>query len=148
MLTNPLILSPLLAMVIAQISKVVIVGLIDHRWAPKRAAETGGMPSSHSAAMAALCTSSLLYYGVASPFFAISLVFGIIVVYDATGIRRAAGRHAEILNDLLAEFSHLFDEKSRPAALKTLLGHSYPQVLAGLGLGTAIAFIVKRFLAV
>lgn len=146
LLSNPLVLSSLAAMAAAQLSKVIIIVLTERRWVLRRMAETGGMPSSHSATVAALCTSSLLHYGSDSPLFAISVVFGIIVIYDATGIRRAAGRHAEILNELLAEFSHLFDEKSRPKALKTLLGHTYPQVLAGLGIGITMAFIVRQML--
>jgi len=146
-LTNPLILSALLAMILAQLSKVVLILLTEKRWAPERMTETGGMPSSHSATVAALCTSCALHYGLDSPFFAVSLVFGIIVLYDATGIRRAAGRHAEILNELLEEFSHLFEEENRPQALKTLLGHSYPQVAVGSGMGIAMAFLVRYILA-
>ena len=87
---NPLFASALLTMIIAQTGKVLILLLYERRWSPKRITETGGMPSSHAATVAALCTSSILHYGVNSPYFAISFVFGIIVIYDATGIRRAA----------------------------------------------------------
>ena len=144
--TNPLVLSPLFAIVVAQVSKVVLILLTERRWAPERVTETGGMPSSHSATVAALCTTSALYHGLDSTAFAISLVLGIIVIYDATGIRRAAGRHAEILNELVEEFSHLFEEEKRPKALKTLLGHSYPQVLVGVGIGIAMSFLVRYIL--
>lgn len=143
MLTNPLLLSAFLAMVSAQFFKVLVILLTEKRLVIRRAAETGGMPSSHSATVTALCTSALLHYGAGSPYFAVSLVFGIIVLYDATGIRRAAGRHAEILNELIEEFSHLFEEDTRPKALKTLLGHTYPQVLAGSGLGIAMGFAAR-----
>lgn len=143
---NPLILSALLAMVAAQIAKVLLILLTDRRWAPERMTETGGMPSSHSATVSALCTSTAINYGVESAPFAIALVFGIIVIYDATGVRRAAGRHAEILNELLEEFSHLFEEAKRPKALKTLLGHTYPQVFVGSGFGIAMGFVVDRIL--
>jgi acid phosphatase family membrane protein YuiD len=142
-LNNPLVLSSFLAMVFAQVSKVTLLLLTERRWVPERVTETGGMPSSHSATVAALCTSSALSYGFESSAFAISLVIGLIVIYDATGVRRAAGRHAEILNELVEEFSHLFEEDRRPAALKTLLGHSYPQVFVGTGIGIAMAFIVR-----
>jgi acid phosphatase family membrane protein YuiD len=146
LLTNQLVLSALLAMVLAQVSKVLLILLTERRWVPGRVTETGGMPSSHSATVSALCTSCGLKYGVDSPFFAITLVFGIIVVYDATGVRRAAGRHAEILNELIENFSHLFEEENRPRALKTLLGHTYPQVIAGSGLGLAMGFLVDYLL--
>ena len=133
-------------MVAAQIAKVLLILLTEHRWLPERLTETGGMPSSHSATVSALCTSTAINFGVESAYFAIALVFGLIVIYDATGIRRAAGRHAEILNELLGEFSHLFEEEKRPKALKTLLGHTYPQVIVGSGFGIAMGFIVDRIL--
>jgi len=81
-----------------------------------------------------------------SPQFAVTLVFGLIVIYDATGIRRAAGRQAEILNELMENFSHLFEEENRPRALKTLLGHTYPQVIVGSGLGIAMGYLVNYIL--
>lgn len=136
-----------MAMVLAQITKVLLILLTERRWALERMTETGGMPSSHSATVAALCTSCGLYYGVDTPLFAIALVFGVIVVYDATGVRRAAGRHAEILNELLKEFSHLFEEEKRPKALKTLLGHTYPQVFVGSGIGVAMGFLARVMLS-
>jgi acid phosphatase family membrane protein YuiD len=142
LIRNTLIISALFAMIVAQIAKVIILLLTEGRWAPKRATETGGMPSSHTATVAALATSSALEFGVSGPEFAVALVLGIIVIYDATGIRRAAGKHAEILNELVEEFGHLFEEKRRPKALKTLLGHTYPQVFVGSGLGIAVGFIV------
>lgn len=145
--TNPLVLAALMAMVLAQITKVLLILLTERRWALERMTETGGMPSSHSATVAALCTSCGLYYGVDTPLFAIALVFGVIVVYDATGVRRAAGRHAEILNELLKEFSHLFEEEKRPKALKTLLGHTYPQVFVGSGIGVAMGFLARVILS-
>jgi len=142
LLTNPLFISPLIAMLSAQILKVFLILILERSWVPERFTGTGGMPSSHSSTVAALSTSSAIMYGVDSPFFAISVVFGSIVIYDATGIRRAAGKHAEILNEFLEEFSHLFEEGKRPKALKTLLGHTYPQVFAGLGIGIGISFLV------
>ncbi len=126
-------------MLLAQFTKVVIVLISEKRWAFTRLRETGGMPSSHTAMVSALSTSCGIYYGLDSASFAISLVVGVIVIYDALGIRRAAGRHAEILNELVQGLSHLFEEEKRPKALKTLLGHTYPQVFVGLLLGVAIA---------
>jgi len=145
-LSNPLLLSALFAMVSAQLCKVVLILLTERRWILERMAEAGGMPSSHSATVAALCTSSGLRYGMGSSQFAVTLVFGLIVIYDATGIRRAAGRHAEILNELMENFSHLFEEENRPRALKTLLGHTYPQVIVGSALGIAMGYLVDYIL--
>ena len=143
LLNNPMILSPILAILLAQILKVLFILSTERRWVIKRLTETGGMPSSHSATMAALCTSVGLNHGVGSAYFAIALVFGVIVVYDTAGVRRAAGKHAEILNELVKQFSHLFNDEERPRALKTLLGHTYPQILVGSGIGIAMGFLVR-----
>ncbi len=137
---NPLIFSALMGMILAQIAKVVLILIMERRVAMDRLTETGGMPSSHSAAVAALATSCGIQYGLDSPFFGIAVVFGSIVIYDATGVRRAAGKHAEILNSLIQELSHLFEEGDKPKALKTLLGHTYPQVFMGTILGVLVGF--------
>lgn len=122
----------------AQILKVILVFFMERRVALDRLLETGGMPSSHTAGVVALTTVIGFEEGVGSPLFAISSVFGFIVMYDATGIRRAAGIQAELINELVDELNHLFDEGFQPQVLKTLLGHTYPQVFAGLLLGIAI----------
>lgn len=119
----------------AQALKVVLVLATERRWAFDRLLETGGMPSSHSAAVAGLATSVGIEQGLGSTYFAITTVFATIVMYDATGIRRAAGMQAELINDLVNELAHLFDDGFQPQALKTLLGHTYPQVVVGALLG-------------
>jgi len=138
---NPLIFSAFMGMLLAQIAKVLLILILERRVAMERLTETGGMPSSHSAAVAALATACGVQYGVESAYFAIAVVFGSIVIYDATGVRRAAGRHAEILNSLITEMSHLFEEGDKPKALKTLLGHTYPQVFFGTLLGVIVGFV-------
>jgi len=143
-LVNVALLSALVATTLAQIIKVLLVLATEKRWEPARLLETGGMPSSHTAAVSALATSLGLIYGWASPYFAIAAVFGSIVMYDATGIRRAAGRQAELINDLVRELSHLFDEGFKPRALRTLLGHTYPQVVVGALLGILAALMIVR----
>jgi acid phosphatase family membrane protein YuiD len=144
LLLNTPLMAALLATVLAQTLKVLLVLITERRMVFVRLLETGGMPSSHTAAVAALATSTGILYGWASPYFAIAAVFGSIVMYDATGIRRAAGMQAELINDLVNELAHLFDEGFQPQALKTLLGHTYPQVLVGalLGItsGVAVSF--------
>jgi len=126
------------ALILAQVLKVIVVLIFDKRIEMYRLSSTGGMPSSHSASVSALASSIGYIYGVESPYFAISAVFGIIVIYDSIGIRRAAGKHAEILNSLVEEFSHLWDEGDKPKALKTLLGHTYPQTAVGTLLGVFV----------
>jgi len=141
LLANTPLVAAFAATLVAQTFKLALVLATERRWAPERLLETGGMPSSHSAAVAALATSLGMIYGLAHPYFAIAVVFATIVMYDATGIRRAAGQHAELLNDLVEELSHLFDEGFQPRALKTLLGHTYPQVVVGALLGLATGWV-------
>ena len=142
LLTNGPLWTALAATVVAQLIKLVIVGATERRFAPERLLETGGMPSSHSAAVVALAISLGIRHGWGSPIFAVAAVFGSIVMYDATGIRRAAGMQAQLINDLVEELGHLFDDGFRPQALKTLLGHTYPQVLVGALLGGATAALL------
>ncbi len=130
------------ATVLAQVLKVALILVTERRFAPERLLDTGGMPSSHTASVTALATSVGLLYGWGSPTFAIAAVFGSIVMYDATGIRRAAGQQAEAINELVNELAHLFDAGFQPKALKTLLGHTYPQVFAGAVLGILTAIVV------
>lgn len=140
-LENLPLIAAVAANLAAQMVKVLLVLATERRWAPERLLETGGMPSSHSASVAALATSVGILYGWGHPYFAIAGVFASIVMYDATGIRRAAGMQAELINDLVEELGHLFDEGFQPQALKTLLGHTYPQVVVGalVGIATGVA---------
>lgn len=131
-----------IAVVTAQLLKILFNLIIEGKFVPERAASTGGMPSSHAATVSALTTSIGIIHGIASPFFAVSTVFSIIVVYDAVGIRRAAGRHAEVLNEWSNILSEIYEHGIQPENLKTLLGHTYPQVLAGTALGILIGALV------
>jgi len=142
--TNKLIWSAFWGMTIAQILKVILILIFERRLDFQRIKETGGMPSSHSATVAALTTTCGMLYGMASPYFAICIIFGSIVIHDATGVRRAAGKHAEILNNLVSELSHLIVEGKNEKVLKTLLGHTYPQVFAGTVLGIIIGYFFGK----
>lgn len=142
-LSNGPLWTALAATVAAQLLKLLIIGATERRFAPERLLETGGMPSSHSAAVVALAVSLGIQHGWGSPLFAIAAVTGGIVMYDATGIRRAAGMQAQLINDLVEELGHLFDDGFQPQALKTLLGHTYPQVLVGGLLGGLTAALLN-----
>jgi len=99
------------------------------RWNLRRFVETGGMPSSHAAGVAALSTSVAIQAGPRSLLFAVTLYFSLVVMYDAAGLRRAAGRQAVILNRLLDEhFKHPERDAHR---LMELLGHTPLEVLVG-----------------
>jgi len=109
------------------------------RWNFRRFVETGGMPSSHAASVAALSTYVGLNSGFRSLLFGVTLYFSAIVMYDAAGLRRAAGRQAVILNRLIDEhFEHAEADTHR---LMTLLGHTPLEVLVGALLGVGAALI-------
>ena len=141
-LNNSVLLTVFFSTFVAQALKSLLILLLDRKLDLSRMTGTGGMPSSHSATVSSLATSMGLIYGWNSPYFTLSAVLAAIVIHDATGVRRAAGKHAEILNDITKQFSTLFDKGFEPQTLKTLLGHTYPQALAGTILGVGIAFSV------
>ncbi len=112
------------------------------RWNLRRFVETGGMPSAHSAAVAALSTAVGLQEGFSSAVFGVTLYFSLIVMYDAAGLRRAAGRQAEVLNRLIdRHFRHPQDDTQR---LMELLGHTPLEVLVGALLGVLSALLWNR----
>ncbi|WP_027881400.1 divergent PAP2 family protein [Meiothermus rufus] len=139
--SNQVLWTAILASVVAQMLKLFIYYMVERRWEWERLAETGGMPSSHSATVAALATGVGITEGWDSAFFAIAVVLAIIVMYDATGIRRAAGLHAQRLNDLIEEFRALVQQGPQPEPLKELLGHTYLEVAVGATLGILFALL-------
>lgn len=143
LLQNQALWPSLVAVLAVQLMKVILVWVTERKLVLARMLETGGMPSSHSAAVAALATSIGIIHGLGSPYFALAAVLGGIVIYDATGIRRAAGVQAELINELVEELSHLFTEGFQPQVLKTLLGHTYPQVAVGVLIGILVAVIAQ-----
>ena len=104
----------------------------------------GGMPSAHSALVGALATSVGMTKGWSSAEFAIACLFAIIVMYDAAGVRQAAGKQAKLLNQIVDE---LFQEEHNlnEERLKELLGHTPFQVLVGLSLGVSIAMVFSKY---
>jgi len=136
----------LVAIVVAQSIKVMLHWWALRKWDWQLLFSTGGMPSSHSASVVALTTAIGIQEGLESPFFAISAIFSIIIMFDAAGIRRHAGEHAAVLNQLLEELKHITQiDWSHPEKgqekLKELLGHKPTEVFAGgwLGFFTALA---------
>ncbi len=142
-LNNSILDVVFVAWAIAQFYKVISSLVIEKKFNIRRLWETGGMPSSHSSTVTALATSIGIAYGTATPLFAISSVFAIIVMHDAAGIRRAAGKQASALNRLGATLSKIFDDRFDEEHLKELLGHNPIEVLTGALLGVAIAFIFR-----
>ncbi len=135
----------LLSASIAQLIKVVIYIITHKKINFKIFTTTGGMPSSHTAGVIALSTSVALIEGIDSIPFAISLGFSLIVMQDASGVRRAAGKTAATLNRLVDEFVQKNKEVKPYEALKELLGHTPLEVFCGMLLGIIVPLIVHNY---
>lgn len=138
------------SMLIAQFLKLPIQYLLYKKWYPSVIFSTGGMPSSHSAFVASLALALALTEGVASPYFAIAFVLAGVVIHDAIGIRREAGKHATVLNEMREEIHDIFEELSKgkerdttriDSKLKELLGHEPIEALTGTLLGVVIVLL-------
>jgi hypothetical protein len=122
---------------IAQLIKIMIEFKKERRLSLALMISSGGMPSSHSSFVSAMSTSVGLLEGFDSTAFAICAVISMVVMYDAAGVRRAAGKQAEIINKLVANIENtgiVLDKK-----LKELLGHSPVEVAAGAVLGIVVS---------
>ncbi|MHC5938573.1 divergent PAP2 family protein [Nostoc sp.] len=141
-LDNRVLLVALVACLIAQALKLVIEIIKNRKLNVRVLVTTGGMPSAHSALVTALAAGVGETLGWASPDFAVAMIFAIIVMYDAAGVRQAAGKQARILNQMIDE---LFDEKPdfSQDRLKELLGHTPVQVIAGSALGITIYWLAR-----
>lgn len=145
------LLAAMTAIVFAQAIKVPIRYVVTKEFMPALVFGTGGMPSSHSAAVCALTTSIGLLDGVASNTFAISFVFSVIIMFDASGIRRHAGNQAVVLNQLIKDFQMLVEgakdwkdkaKYEKRQELKELLGHQPIEVFFGGLTGVIIAVLL------
>ncbi len=126
---------------VAQILKTLIHLLFTKKFVAERLVGSGGMPSSHSATVTSLATATCYIYGANSFEFAIALIFAIVVMYDAMGVRRETGIQAKVLNEILDAFADMGSDMSPQDKLKEFVGHTPLQVLAGAILGILIAVI-------
>ena len=126
-----------IAWLIAQVAKVVLTLIIEKELNLYRLVGSGGMPSSHSSFVMGLTTSLGLEFGWESPHFAMALVFSLVVMYDASGVRRAVGKQAIILNTMIADvYKHRHIEQEK---LKELVGHTPYEVIVGAILSIVVA---------
>lgn len=154
LLLNFPLIAALSSIVFAQVIKVPITLVVAKEFRPGLAFSTGGMPSSHSAAVASLTTAIGILEGVTSIPFAISFVFGVIVMFDASGVRRQAGKQAVVLNQLIKDFQYFVEgakdwnkkeEFEKRQELKELLGHQPIEVFFGGLTGVGMAFLLFQF---
>jgi acid phosphatase family membrane protein YuiD len=137
---NHVLIFALTAWSLAQIVKVPLEYLHTGKWNWALLFRAGGMPSSHSALVTATAHGIGLIYGFDSPAFTLAFVLAMIVIYDATGIRRQAGKHAEIINAIINDLAS--GHPLREEQLRVVLGHTPMEALGGVLWGLGIAQIM------
>jgi acid phosphatase family membrane protein YuiD len=139
---NRILIGAVLAWSLAQVIKIPLNFLVRGEWDWRLIFSAGGMPSSHSALVTGVSFGVGLEHGFNSPLFAIAGVVAMIVIYDATGVRRHAGDHARVLNLMIDELltGHPLAERE----LKEVLGHTPREVLGGIALGILVSVLMLR----
>lgn len=137
---------PIMAWLFAQVAKVAIDLRQRKKIDIKRFVGAGGMPSSHSAYVTSLATIIGIIHGFGSTEFGIVFAFAMIVMYDAAGVRRAAGKQAQVLNKLIEELEESGEIKNIDVKLRELLGHTPLQVVMGALVGIGFAFLFGIYL--
>jgi acid phosphatase family membrane protein YuiD len=143
--TNILWVAPIFSFIVAQLLKYVVYAIQYKVFRKERLTGAGGMPSSHSSGVCTLITIMARSQGADSPMFAIALIFGLIVMYDAAGVRRAAGLHAKVINMLRLSIDELDKKNAEPSEekpLKEFVGHTPLEVICGAILGVFIGFMI------
>lgn len=140
----------ILSWLTAQVIKVLIALFITRKFDLERLIGSGGMPSSHSALVCGLATAVFIRHGFMSFEFAVAAVLALIVMYDAMGVRRAAGEQAKTLNKLVNWYVfHQQSEEEDPPVLETdkmlkeLIGHTPLEVISGALLGIGLVTLVS-----
>jgi len=143
-LRNRVVIAALAGWLIGQTLKFPLEYLLNKRWDWGIIFSAGGLPSSHSSTVTAVALSIGFQEGFDTAIFALSAAIGMIVIYDATGVRRQAGIHAERINEIMRDFieSRHFQQKD----LKEMLGHTPIEVIAGVVLGVLISLTIYVFI--
>ena len=137
---NRVLITMLTAWLLAQVIKIPLDYLYTGRWNWALLLSVGGMPSSHSSLLTSATMSVGLYYGFDHPLFAIGVAITMVVTYDAAGVRRQAGIHAQRINMVFQELlrGHMIDQKE----LREVLGHTPLEVTGGVLFGIFVAVIM------
>ena len=136
---NAVLAWALLACGVAQFSKVLVVLVLERQWRPAVFLETGGMPSSHATLVSGVAAGVGWQVGFDQPLFALACALALVVMYDASGVRRAAGVQAERLNAFVTLADP--DSCSSLEPLNTNLGHTRRQVFVGAVLGISVVLL-------
>lgn len=139
MITNKYLYIPVIIWFAIQSFKVICDLITTKKFNFKRIMGAGGMPSSHTAVVVSLATLLGKYEGVDTPIFALAVIFSFIVMYDAAGVRRAAGKQAKLLNKIIETPGLSYLEVQEK--LVEVLGHSPIQVIVGAIVGVTVGLI-------
>ena len=137
-LSSSVFITSIIAWFIAQFLKVIFVLIKDRKFDLERFIGSGGMPSAHSAFVVSLSIAVGITEGFGSAVFSVSMVLALIVMYDATGIRRAAGEQAKLLNQIVGKWGR---KEFPDVELKELLGHTPYEVIMGALVGILVALV-------
>jgi acid phosphatase family membrane protein YuiD len=137
LLQNHVLWTGMVAWILAQALKIPVDLVREHRWNWALFFAAGGMPSSHSALVTSTALGVGLHIGFDSPIFAVAVALAMVVVYDATGVRRQAGKQAQKINILVEELlkGHPISEEH----LREAIGHTPLEALGGVLLGIVVA---------
>ncbi len=141
-LSNKLIVNGFIAWLCSQVLKTITNAVINRKFDIFRLVGDGGMPSSHSATVSAVATTSAMLYGFASFEFGVTLVLAFIVMHDAMGVRQETGKHSKILNELIEMFHTMEQKITSTEKLEEFVGHTPMQVSAGALLGVLVALLL------
>ena len=142
-LSNKTLIAASLSWLAAQLIKTSIDLVLYKSFNPERLVGSGGMPSSHSSTVCALCTMALMEYGADSFQFSVTFILAMVVMYDAAGVRRETGKQAKVLNAMLRDNPFEWKDEVLDQKLKELVGHTPLQVTAGAILGIIIAILLR-----
>jgi acid phosphatase family membrane protein YuiD len=137
---NRVLIAAVAAWVVGQFLKIPLEYILNKRLNWGIIFSAGGLPSSHSASVTAVALTIGFQEGFNSPTFALAAAIAMIVIYDAAGVRRQAGIHAERINEIMKNFieSRIFPEED----LKEMLGHTPVEVIVGILLGVLISWLI------
>ena len=137
---RPLIISAT-SWLVAGILKMFVELRVNKKLSLSRIVGAGGMPSSHTSTVVALAISIGYYQGLASAEFALAMIFAIIVIHDAVGVRLETGKQAKVLNTMMFE-SEAFKDLDFEKQLKEYVGHTPSQALVGAIVGVIVALFM------
>lgn len=141
-ISNYTLIVPIIAWAISQVLKTITYLIVEKKLDMKRIVSDGGMPSAHSATVISLMIMCGWSQGFGSPLFAVSMIFAVVVMRDAVGVRREAGKQAASIKELASTINKAFLDKNaeiRTENLKVLVGHTPLQVVFGALVGAVVA---------